>query len=48
LRQFLDPEKGVWLDEMAYDPSPVGLVRAYIQITIYALQDVSYFPLNRC
>ena len=21
LRQFLDPEKGVWLDEMAYGPS---------------------------
>ena len=44
LRQFLDPKKGVWLDETAYDPSTVVLVRANIQITIYASQDVSYLP----
>ena len=27
LRQYLNPEDGVWLDEMAHDPSKVGKVR---------------------
>ena len=44
LRQILDPEKGGWLDEMAYDPGKVGLVRAYIQVQNYTLQDVNYPP----
>ena len=48
LRQFLEPEKWVWLDEMAYDPSKVGLVSAYIQVYFYALQDVSYPSQHRC
>ena len=48
VRQLLDPEKGVRLDEMAYDPSKVGLVSAYIQMQFCALQDVSYPPQRRC
>ena len=45
---ILDLENGVWLDEMAYDPGKVGLVRAYIQIQNYRLHDVSYLPPHRC
>ena len=48
LRQILDLEKGVWLDELSYDPGKVGLVRAYIQIQKYTWQDVSYLPQHRC
>jgi hypothetical protein len=44
LRQILDPEKGVWSDEMAYVPGKVGQVLAYIQIQNYTLHDVNYLP----